>query len=154
MFRVLSSVAEWRASPFRTCAARPWGPRISWILPIRSALSFCRTYPSWTLQCEMRFAFIHSSFSFFFLLSPFVIHIIYQSKVRRLITLVDALYTESVQLIVLADASPLELMQLSAANRASSAHDEVRFINASPYSLRFLILSISFCLPICVGICL
>lgn len=44
---------------------------------------------------------------------------------RRFITLIDALYEESVQVVVLADEIPTKLLRLTAKERGSP-HDEVR----------------------------
>ena len=44
---------------------------------------------------------------------------------RRFITLIDALYEESVQVVVLAEETPTKLLRLTAKER-KSPHDEVR----------------------------
>lgn len=46
---------------------------------------------------------------------------------RRFITLIDALYEESVQVIVLAAEIPTKLLRLTAKERGSP-HDEVRIV--------------------------
>jgi len=48
-----------------------------------------------------------------------------RNELRRLITLVDALYENHTQLFVLADAMPLELLAISAEERKSAVHDEL-----------------------------
>jgi len=48
-----------------------------------------------------------------------------RNELRRLITLVDALYENHTQLFVLADAMPSKLLELTAEERKSSMHDEL-----------------------------
>ncbi len=48
-----------------------------------------------------------------------------RNELRRLITLVDALYESHTQLFVLAEAAPLDLLSITAAERKSSIHDEL-----------------------------
>ena len=48
-----------------------------------------------------------------------------RNELRRLITLVDALYETHTQLFVLADAMPQELLALTAEERKSAVHDEL-----------------------------
>lgn len=48
-----------------------------------------------------------------------------RNELRRLITLVDALYENHTQLFVLAEASPLDLLPLNADERRGAVHDEI-----------------------------
>ena len=48
-----------------------------------------------------------------------------RNELRRLITLVDALYESHTQLFVLAEAAPLDLLSITADERKSSIHDEL-----------------------------
>jgi cell division protein ZapE len=48
-----------------------------------------------------------------------------RNEIRRMITLVDALYEARTRVIFLADAGPFELLQVSDAEKQSSTHDEM-----------------------------
>ena len=48
-----------------------------------------------------------------------------RNSIRRLIVLIDALYDETVQVIILAEESPLKLLQISPEEKAASSFDEV-----------------------------
>jgi hypothetical protein len=48
-----------------------------------------------------------------------------RNSIRRLIILIDALYDETVQVIILAEESPLKLLQISPDDKAASSFDEV-----------------------------
>ena len=49
-----------------------------------------------------------------------------RNELRRFILLIDALYEAHTRVIILADVPVMELLTISAADRASSVHDEVR----------------------------
>jgi hypothetical protein len=48
-----------------------------------------------------------------------------RNAIRRLIILIDALYDETVKVVILADETPLKLLQLTAEDKASSSFDEI-----------------------------
>lgn len=48
-----------------------------------------------------------------------------RNAIRRLIILIDALYDETVKVVILADETPLKLLQLTAGDKASSSFDEI-----------------------------
>ena len=48
-----------------------------------------------------------------------------RNEIRRFITLIDVLYEESVLLVTLADAPPMELFEITESERNESSHDEI-----------------------------
>ena len=48
-----------------------------------------------------------------------------RNEIRRFITMIDVLYEESVLLVVLADAPPIDLFEVTEMERKESSHDEI-----------------------------
>ena len=67
-----------------------------------------------------------------------------RNELRRFILLIDALYEAQTRVIILADVPVMELLTISAADRASSVHDEVRALLI--YTILYYTIQVSLCI--------
>ena len=67
-----------------------------------------------------------------------------RNELRRFILLIDALYEAHTRVIILADVPVMELLSISAADRAASMHDEVRSL--PKYTILYYTIRVLLCI--------